>query len=688
MVLLVLAVAASRLLLVPATPLDPTELELATGALVAGGDPSPWVMLRCGVLLARLGLWLTGDPVLGLQLLVALASVLSVPLLVSLWRQTLPHPGLGAGAGLLYALAPGVWFFAWRFSSATLQILLILLGLSLWLAAGRASGLLGGLCLGAAALVSPTGPLLVLAVLLVLLVVRWQPLAGAVTVLVAAAGLLPMLGHGAGMNILLGPPSVVAPVPSHLDELGLLRALGGPLATAVVLLLVAVGLWSWARYNRRHCWLWSALLLAALISLIPATVRGSTGAALPVVVLLSGPCIAGLSALLRRPQLWVAAMVCLVAASATALVPAAFELVRLGSIPLAALAIAQAQAGDGQVLLGQRLEPYAELLAAAGRPLTGSRRGKGKRSRPWAMVTLERPAAWVPPPNGQPHLVELAHAEGLTRLDPLGRYRAMVISDGALLLPADQASVGEAPALLQAVPLVAMLQPAPPGSWLGVVVEVKGGSAQLELAGWFRAPRSLRVTAGRHVLHLPAAQRSEVAARTWPPTRVRLRQVSGAGRALLRRLWIDRSDGHGSPTRMTPAQQVDGLDGLVLGNGFYGRERVGKPRRAGRWSGAQAWLSVPAGPGSLVLTLVAPRPQPAEVLIRCRQLEWQHQLTVGSTWTELRLPVSGGTGRLRLELEVSNPFVPAASKPGSNDRRSLGVVLGELRYDVSDPAGR
>jgi hypothetical protein len=151
---------------------------------------------------------------------------------------------------------------------------------------------------------------------------------------------------------------------------------------------------------------------------------------------------------------------------------------------------------------------------------------------------------------------------------------------------------------------------------------------------------------------------------------------------LLERIWVDRPDGY-RPQRLTPVDQAAGLDGLIAGDGFYDIEHFGSPSRPGRWTGTSAWLELPGGHGELIIGLCAPRPEPAAVTLSLTRSRWRHVVTVGPSWQEVAVALPDARARVQLLIEVENPFVPATEIAGSSDQRELGVVLGEIRLQLT-----
>jgi hypothetical protein len=126
------------------------------------------------------------------------------------------------------------------------------------------------------------------------------------------------------------------------------------------------------------------------------------------------------------------------------------------------------------------------------------------------------------------------------------------------------------------------------------------------------------------------------------------------------------------------------LGGLVVSQGFYPPEELGSPPAPGRWTGATASLVLPTGPGRLLVQLCAPRPEPARIRLAIERLGWSRHLEVSGEWSEAVVPIPRPVGRIRLDIEVLNPFVPAEAIVGATDQRELGVVVGSMALETRE----
>jgi hypothetical protein len=109
--------------------------------------------------------------------------------------------------------------------------------------------------------------------------------------------------------------------------------------------------------------------------------------------------------------------------------------------------------------------------------------------------------------------------------------------------------------------------------------------------------------------------------------------------------------------------------------GTYGAEMLGDPPRPSAWTGARASFRFPAGAGLVGVDLLAPRPQPAVVVVRLG--DGEARVTVGPELVSVALPVPPAlarTGRVRLDVESSTVV------PGGGDIRALGVAVSRVWY--------
>src|SRR5664280_1015084 len=254
------ALAASRLLLLPAGPWEQDEALMACGVL--DFDPSRhmplppgfplWIAI--GKTVRKLGI---ADPLLALQVASALLSVVGIWALVGLWEGVAGRRVALAGAALA-AFLPGVWFHAGRAFSGTPSAALAVIGFALWLRGGRAGVVPGVIAMTCAALVRP--PLAPIFVLTVLLAAWWARRDARLVAAGAAAGaavlaavMVPAALAAGGWGMLLDVSEVhageiIATLGTEswaLESIGFVRGLGTPAFAALFLALAAVGWWGW-----------------------------------------------------------------------------------------------------------------------------------------------------------------------------------------------------------------------------------------------------------------------------------------------------------------------------------------------------------------------------------------------------------------------------------------------------------
>jgi hypothetical protein len=707
--ILLVAAAASRFLLIPDHPWEQDEALFAAAGIdtdLASSRPHPpgfplWIAA------AKLGLAVLGDPLLGLQLLSAACSLVTLPLLALLWGRAASSTTTGRAAACLYAFLPAVWLHAPRAFSTTPALCLACAGLALWLRPGRTPLIGGCLLLAAAVLVRP--PLLPVLALLVVagLAVRGSRTADVVwalltVVAVVVAGFLPVvvdaggvgrftalvLGHGAGHG------GALHLAPWGLSGLGPVRAVGGPAAAAILGLLALAGARLLAVRRPALMRWWLAATAVTVLWLLLAHNRTYPRYALPLLALACGPAAVAIARVAGEARRTLAVTTVVAIASAAWTVPALTTQARSQFPPLEALHRAQAGAATGPVIVDGALSPFGDYLSLSRRsarpimwrPLIAEGRIPhasltGRWTYLWSDGT---PSARIPAP-GDPRQEYAVHCSRLERLAQ-GRFLTSWTSErGGLVVAPARPQMRPRGGIRLTEPVALLLQPAPPGSWLGAVLQVPEGGAEIELSGGVQGTRSMRLEGGRQVVHVALHERPRGA--TDRPVQVHLRQLGrAAGRVVLRRVWIDPADGRHTPASFTPEDQASGLDGLVSGGGFYGVEAVGAPPRSGRWTGRSAWLSVPVRGRRLVLALSAPRPEPARVVVTGEPPGWRHSAEIDARWQVVELPLPRRRGRVTVRLEVANPFVPAATIASSNDRRELGVMVGSLGF-LPGPAG-
>jgi hypothetical protein len=495
-----LAVAPSRLLFIPGIPWEQDEALFAAAAFDTDLEqrrPHPpgfplWVAV------AKTSLAVLGDPVVGLQLVSAVASILLIPLLARLWSAWLGPP-LGFGAALLFAFLPGVLFHSPRAFTTTPALTLICLSAVIWLEPGRRRLLLGSVALAAALLVrpllAPPAAVLWLAAML-LRRERWRSAVGSAvaTALLILAGFLPLVLDTGGFGPFLAAIrahgleqwSALPTAVWTVADLGIVRSLGGLTPFLAGLALATIGAVAMARRNLRLAAAWVAVLAASAAWILGAHNPILPRYSLPLLALLCGPTVAGVAVVLRS-DLRAAA-----AAGVAALLMAGWTLPALRSQatesfpPLAALTAAQERPSVETVIVDGGLSPFADLLVLANRsarpmfwrPLLAEGRIPLDRLRGrWAHVRASGTEhALIPgPPTGT---IEFACASPRLHLLSQRRYlQAWVTERGGLVLdPTAPALRGDGAAAVDPR-LEVLLQPVSSGDWLGAVIEIDGSAA-------------------------------------------------------------------------------------------------------------------------------------------------------------------------------------------------------------------
>lgn len=684
LVVLLSAVAMSRLLLVPGIPWEQDEALFAAAAYdtdLGQHRPHPpgfplWIAA------AKAGSWAVGDPVLALQLLSALSSTMLVLLLVLLWRPVLGEGSAMAGAALFAAL-PGVWFHAPRAFSTTPATALAAAAALVWMRKGIPALLGGSILTAAALLVRPVlAPPLALMLLLALWLRRepWRGVlaAAALSGAVVAAGFAPLVADTGGVSEFLavcrehvqGHAGALHLAPWSFSGLGVVRACGGGLPFAALAVLAVAGV-AQSRLGRRERAAWAVLAVATAGWILLAHNRTYPRYTLPVLAMLAVPAAHGVRRGLGGRAGTVAAWAAVAVAAWTAWPPVLAQ--ATGRFPPLAALEAAASRGAEAVLVDPGVSPFGDLLnlsrqgpgRTVSRPLVAEGRIPFERLSPtlasvWA---APGPRPWVQPPlrgpevfRSPPALAHLAQGRYLTAWLGLG--------GGVVLGSEGLPCTGEGTAAAGRLRLLAA--PPPHRGFLGLVVDTQD-ETRTSLAWNGRTIARRTLPAGRHAFALrpprtPGGHLAEVL-------------LTGDGPLRLHRLWVeDGRDGAGDLT--VPARElVSGLDGLVWSSGLYDVERF-EDGREGRWSGASALLSLPLA-ATVELELAAPRPGGATVDLSVPPGPSLH-IHVGPRWRTVTLRVPRDHRRV-LSVSVPETFTPAKETPSSGDTRELGVVVGTVR---------
>lgn len=700
------ALAASRLLLLPAGPWEQDEALMACGVLEF--DPSRhmplppgfplWIAI--GKTVRKLGV---ADPLLALQLASALLSVVGIWALVGLWEGVAGRRLALAGAALA-AFLPGVWFHAGRAFSETPSAALAVIAFALWLRGGREGFVPGVIAMTCAALVRPPlAPVFVLAVVLAAWWVRRDArlvAAGAAAgVAVLAVIMIPAALAAGGWGVLLDVSEIhageiIATLGTEswaLESIGFVRGLGTPAFAALFLALAAVGWWGWRRSLAGRWWA-GTLAGATLVFLLEfMDNRNYPRYWVLVWLLLATPAVAGAARLGRsRAAGLTAAGVGLVAATGWGF-PAVWHIHR-HRLPVVAALAAAAGEGPGVLIYEDQLFSFRNLAAISGRlPLDSLRVTEMERAGPriagaplWLLA--EQPGEDLPCPASQVFEFDCRQAR-VRRLSQERFLHVRLVKNPVLV------ARGGAPVEFDGTrrfvwcgARAALLAPrvSGPGT-LALAVEVHPSlhdvPAEARVAGvrtW-----SDRVSGGLQVIPIPVPPAANSPNLLWVELNLGAQAVSrGDTRALALRIFDVslQAPPHVVPPLTFLPQRDSLLDACAEAEGTYPLEQLGNPPRPAAWTGARTAFSFPAGAGLVGVELFAPSVQPAVVVVRLGSS--RATVTVGPEPVTVALPVPqelAGAGRVRLELS-STTFVP-----GGGDTRSLGVAVRRVWYVPANP---
>jgi len=709
--------APSRFALLPSGPWDWDETLFARGILdfdLPGHYPHP-PGFPLWMLLGWLVHFVVSEPLVGLQLLSATASCLTLWPLAALGRRVAPPP-VAAAAALVMLFAPGVWLHAPRGFSCTPATLFALWAAALALRPADSRPVTAFTALVTAAFL--IRPILLPSLGLLWLAGIWTVTprrrllpglgAAAAAVLVAVAGMVVAQGswsefarsflvHGRRhTRNLLGNTGGFA-------ELGIVKGLGGPILACVFTAVVLAGLVVWLRrVGRRSTLAWVAVLTLGIGQLIWLQNRTFSRYAVPY-QMTAAPLLAGAAALLP-PTLGAG----LLLASATSLAATSFPAVaeqhtRLMPGWQALRFAADLAAREGYDLVVEPgLFPFASYLAHAERAA----------GRPWPFQALLAPSSpdAASLPRGRYLLVTDLPGNYLTapwerrwrwqevgaRLRPLtsGRFLNAAVIDGAMVpirgfWPAER-SGGET--FIWGEPLAELLLPP-------LALEGPLGVDLLPARG--DAPLAVRLN-GFDIALLPGD-----APRLTLPINPAMVSATAANRLQLSR---ERGYPPGGGDSRPLAVRLFGFTQPIDENTFIARERLAAllaesdpqrhpsfaaaglyrperfPRGRGTWTQPQATFDLPLAAGILTLTVWAPRPGPVDLVVDVGGTTTIGPLAIGRDPQDVSLILPGSAGQeptTRLSLG-SRPYTPASE--GSRDTRTLGVVVGRLLFTPTTPS--
>lgn len=690
-------VALSRLLLLPDGPWEQDEAIFAAGVLdfsVTAHRPHPpgfpgWIAL------GKLVLPLVGDPLLALRLLSCAASVCMFVLgAVCLRRFVAAEIAWAAAAA--HAFVPGVWFHAPRAFASTPALALLVLAIWLWSRPEPRRVALGFAVVAAAVLVRPQ-LLLVAGVILAAAIWYRRGMRRAVSVgLVGAASLvgiavLVMVVDTGGLDPLLSATTEhlrrnerVARRFGGLDDIGIVRALGGVVPTVSVALAAAGGLCVWARRDRTSAIWIGATLVAAIVSIL-----GMHPPQLPRYAIVVVACV----------------------------VP-----------PIAMLAQIVGRFTGSTVLLGVAVcgawTTFGVMVAAHRTPLPVVA----------ALRTLEAEPAAAGPlvhSHGLFSFVRLAHMQGRLRrrpIDEVALARGAVDLDGPYdLLGGSRRALPGATVqeqVFEAFPEVAwdlsqrrfhrvhlLRRPvfveapirslehdrnAEPFVWLAPVSQIRAqpGADRIVLAMLVDqklAPLDVETRVGDDIgpsLRLePGLQTVTIDLRGCPgPCVVELRfsrelEVTRDRRSLTARLygaWCEGASFDVPPFTFSPGRPREAAAHGVTLEGFFAPERFTPEQRPGAWTNGRAKMRWRGGAGRVTVTLA--QPPPRDAIVKLRTSAGTHEVAVGATPSEHTLEIADDAGILSLEIE-GEALAPSSYAPSSNDERALGPIILSVRHE-------
>jgi hypothetical protein len=700
--------AASRFLLLANGPWEQDEAIFARSILRF--DPahhSPHAPFFPGWIAIGMALTpIVGEPLLALQFVSSLASVLCVFPLAYIGRKVAP-PAVAFACAVGVGFLPGSWVFAVRGFNSIAAAMLIFVALA-WATRGVANreAVPFGLLAAAAVLVRPVlVPFagVVWAVGIWPVRPRWRmALSAAVAAVAVVAGNIPVVLAVGGWQKLFeasgrhyaGHVVSVAASSWRFADLGPVTALGGPVATVVIGVFCAIGAAVWWRRRGWRSAVYAGILVAGFVAfVVVAHVRTFPRYSAPLALGVA-PLVAAALALVPRASVAAALAAAGAAAAAVIWFPAVRDQHR-DQLPLWraswwACERSFASPGEWRTLAGDEawvFVDYADLKLRSRHPEAGvlePQRWLRRMPRPveaphWYIVSSQQInlLPW------QETREEVVFSGVSPRLVPLTQRRFLsgrVISDlplqrgswwapekdgskrvfswcssrSSLMLPATEA--GES--------LILPVRAARGALPLKVDINRKltftvAGAGALEI---HRIPSEALYTDRENTISLDREQ-------VYPPSERDQRPLAAAVYV------VTSAKVSGTAVSFGDADRLQAL-GVTL-QGFFGRESF-RDGVVGRWSQPVATIAMPAVAGTFVLTLLAPRPPEARAEV------WVEGTMVGGPWVvptvprsyEVVVPAALSRGAtLRLELRVSPYTTPALPK---RSPRSLGVVVSSM----------
>ena len=694
-------VLLSRVLLLPSGPWEQDEALMACG--VVDFDPGRHMPLPPGfplwVALGKLTRVLgVGDPLQALQVASAVLSVLGLWALVGLWDGVIGRRLALAGA-VLAAFIPGVWFHAARGFSETPSAVFAIIGLALWLRAGRDGLVPGVVAMTCAALVRPPlAPFFVLAVVLAAWGARRDPRrvarAALAATVVLTVVLIPTALVAGGWRFLLDVSATHAG--EHLAtlgteswapaSLGFVRGLGTPPAAIAFAVLAALGWLGWRRALRGRWWAGTLAGVALVFMVVFMDNRNYPRYWVLVWLLLATPALAGVLLLVRSRALAGAAAVAAAVAGCAWAWPAVSYL-HANRLPVVAAMDAVESAGKGVLIFEDQLFSFRNLATVTGRLRVDSLRltelERASRGFGVAPAWLLAEGVGEDLPCATSRLTEIVCREPrVQRLSQERFLQVRLVRDPFLV------AQGGSPVELEGTRRFVwcgarstlVLPPAGAPGRLYLAVEPSGqlGGVPFEARVAGIPAANGRLSPGTRVLAVPVPPGADPTV----PLQVELEvggEASAPGDVRPIALRVFAALPVVPPEPPPPATFFPEQDSLAAafahGEGTYPAELMGNPPVPAAWTGPRAVFTFPGGTGVVGVELLAPRPGPAAVEVHLGSARAALSVGPERAGVELTVPRElAGTGELKLEI-TSSTFVP-----GGNDPRSLGVAVSRIWY--------
>jgi hypothetical protein len=194
---------------------------------------------------------------------------------------------------------------------------------------------------------------------------------------------------------------------------------------------------------------------------------------------------------------------------------------------------------------------------------------------------------------------------------------------------------------------------------------------------------SLGLAAGHSSAKLQHATPLQTMVNTGPPAAGRIRRFGRLAAPLVAALLL-----FSIPVRVRTELSTVEVRDIAYGFHEWGPALDGTRNR---WSGQRSTLFVDEHARLIEIPVAGGAPsrvrQQLEVIVDGRLAD---RLPITPAWqrVRIRLPPRGAGGHHRIDLVVTPPWVPAELIPGNQDRRVLGVKVGEIDVLVSSRAAR